>query len=86
VSAQYPAGLEGYQLPKRSITKTPDFKIAYVTLPENEKFEFPEIFPEEKTEKVETKEEEQQGHFRREAILQQRRDWDRAGAPGWFGL
>jgi len=86
VSPHKPEGQDAYHLGKRKMRKMPDFKIAYVTLAEDEKFEFPEIFPEDKQEKMDNQQKEQGAHFKRDAIIQSNRDWDRAGTPGWFGL
>ena len=53
---------------------------------QNEKFEFPEIFPTEKLEKQDKKEEDQRVQMGRDAIVEKHKDWDRAGVPGWFSL
>lgn len=68
---------------KGYVIKDDDYKVAYVTLPQGNNFEFPELFPEseEKEQKDKTLEElkKQYGQFTVN-------NKDRPGVPGWFSL
>ncbi|XP_017011607.1 large ribosomal subunit protein uL23m [Drosophila takahashii] len=66
------------------ITKKDDVKLAYVTLPREEKFVFPDFFAEkaERQEKEEKSLDESKEGFRR--FLD--RNKKRPGTPGWFSI
>ncbi|GBM46069.1 putative 39S ribosomal protein L23, mitochondrial [Araneus ventricosus] len=70
---------------KNYLIKEPDFRMAHVILPEDMKFEFPDLFPEAKKDKAD----EDQNRLLDQAtdlMKQRRRNWDRKDIPTWFGL
>ncbi|XP_050726317.1 39S ribosomal protein L23, mitochondrial-like [Eriocheir sinensis] len=67
------------------IVKDDDYKVAYVTLPKDQKFEFPDLFPKEKEEEVE-KQKKQIKILEREFKRITRLHNHRHGVPGWFGV
>ncbi|XP_042206487.1 39S ribosomal protein L23, mitochondrial-like isoform X2 [Homarus americanus] len=70
---------------KGYITKKDDYKVAFVTLPRTEKFEFPTLFPESKQEK-ENEELKQLDVLQDEWNSNTRRHKHRHGVPTWFGV
>jgi len=66
------------------IVKEEDDKYAYVTLDEDVKFEFPDLFPKKTTEK--TANERQFKEIEKMANKFRNMNWDRAGVPGWHGI
>lgn len=71
--------LKGY------LIKEDDYKVAYVTLPKTEKFEFPDLFPEAKQEE-EDKQMEQLKALETEWDKNTKRHRHRQGVPTWFGV
>ncbi|KFM64481.1 putative 39S ribosomal protein L23, mitochondrial, partial [Stegodyphus mimosarum] len=67
------------------LVKEPDYKKAYVTLPEDKKFHFPEIYPQEKKAEL-SKQEQRLADQAKDLMKQRRRNWDRADVPSWFGI
>ncbi|CAL1278475.1 unnamed protein product [Larinioides sclopetarius] len=67
------------------LIKEPDFRMAHITLPEDIKFVFPDLFPQAKKDKDD---EDQKRLLDQAADLmkQRRRNWDRKDIPSWFGL
>ncbi|GIY50531.1 39S ribosomal protein L23, mitochondrial [Caerostris darwini] len=70
---------------KNYLIKDPDYRMAFVTLPEDQKFEFPDIFPQEKKDK-ESKEQKRLIEQAADLMKQRRRNWDRRDIPSWFGV
>ncbi|GFS92292.1 probable 39S ribosomal protein L23, mitochondrial [Nephila pilipes] len=70
---------------KNYLVKDPDYRMACVTLPEDMKFQFPDIFPREKKEKEE-KEQKRLIEQAEDLMKQRRKNWDRKDVPTWFGL
>ncbi|KAL5293458.1 MRPL23 family protein [Megaselia abdita] len=67
------------------VTKADDIKIAYVTLPKENKFVFPDLFPQSAKDKKEQDEkslEESKVNFKKYLD----RNKGRPGAPGWFSI
>ncbi|XP_049779977.1 probable 39S ribosomal protein L23, mitochondrial [Schistocerca cancellata] len=69
--------LKGY------ITKDDDYKVAYVTLPREHAFKFPDIFPKMDREEKDKKSLEEAKEGYKKYI---ERSKDRPGAPGWFSF
>ncbi|XP_042867035.1 39S ribosomal protein L23, mitochondrial-like [Penaeus japonicus] len=67
------------------LVKEDDFKVAYVSLPATETFEFPDLFPEEKKNE-EDKQMEQIENLKKDWETNKGRDKHRQGAPSWLGL
>ncbi|XP_049293641.1 probable 39S ribosomal protein L23, mitochondrial [Anopheles funestus] len=67
------------------ITKEEDTKLAYVTLPNNMKFEFPDIFPTDAKQKIEDdKKSLEDAKKNHKKFLDKNKD--RPGTPGWFSI
>ncbi|XP_018336724.1 probable 39S ribosomal protein L23, mitochondrial [Agrilus planipennis] len=72
------------QVDKGYVVKDDDIKYAYVALPKEEKFEFPDLFPKEKETKEadeKTLDEVKKGHKK---FLEKNKD--RHNIPGWFSI
>ncbi|KAG8176465.1 hypothetical protein JTE90_026069 [Oedothorax gibbosus] len=69
---------------KNYLIKEPDYKIAYVVLPEGMEFKFPDIFPELKKEKA-NKERERYIEQTQDLQKQRKRNWHQVDIPTWFG-
>ncbi|XP_054707326.1 probable 39S ribosomal protein L23, mitochondrial [Uloborus diversus] len=70
---------------KNYLIKEEDYKMAFVTLPEEVKFEFPDLFPAEKKDKLD-KDYKRITDQVKDLMKQRRRNWDRRDIPSWFGL
>ncbi|GFR26837.1 39S ribosomal protein L23, mitochondrial [Trichonephila clavata] len=70
---------------KNYLVKDPDYRMACITLPDDVKFEFPDLFPQEKKEQVE-KEQKRLIQQAEDLMKQRRRNWDRKDVPTWFGV
>ncbi|ODM92132.1 putative 39S ribosomal protein L23, mitochondrial [Orchesella cincta] len=68
---------------KGYIVKDDDYKVAFVTLPKDTTFEFPNIFPEEKAQEVEN-EEKHMDILKENFKKHQQRNRLRPDVPGWF--
>ncbi|KAJ8271461.1 hypothetical protein COCON_G00103200 [Conger conger] len=66
--------------------KTPDYKVAYVQLGQQQTFEFPDIFPEKDTKAAEGTMEDLQDKFMEDEKQRQKGDPRRGGVTDWFGL
>ncbi|KAK4306621.1 hypothetical protein Pmani_021572 [Petrolisthes manimaculis] len=66
------------------LIKDDDYKIAYVTMPKTETFEFPDLYPSEKEEKME-KEMEQIKLLQKDWSKKIQQHKHRPGMPSWFG-
>uniref|UniRef100_A0A2P2I403 Large ribosomal subunit protein uL23m n=2 Tax=Hirondellea gigas TaxID=1518452 RepID=A0A2P2I403_9CRUS len=71
--------------PTGYIIKAEDVKVAYVTLGENQTFEFPNIFPSEKVNK-DMKQTEDVQRVKDDYKSKTVREDDRPSIPSWFGL
>lgn len=70
---------------KGYITKAEDTKLAYVTLPKDMKFEFPNLFPDESKQKLEDdKKSLDEAKKNHKKYLEKNKD--RPGTPGWFSI
>ncbi|MPC23148.1 putative 39S ribosomal protein L23, mitochondrial [Portunus trituberculatus] len=67
------------------VVKDDDYKVAYITLPKGEKFEFPNLFPEAKEQERE-KQKEDLKLLEKEWKQKSRQNTNRPGVPSWFGL
>ncbi|XP_068218503.1 large ribosomal subunit protein uL23m [Palaemon carinicauda] len=67
------------------IIKDDDYKLAYVTLPKGEVFEFPDLFPEEKDVEFE-KQKEHLDTLKTEWNQVTKKNQNRKGVPTWLGL
>ncbi|KAK7071068.1 54S ribosomal protein L23, mitochondrial [Halocaridina rubra] len=67
------------------VIKDDDFKLAYVTLPKDEKFEFPNLFPEEKEKELD-KQKEQLNTLKDEWKMITTKNKHRQGVPSWLGI
>ncbi|CAG0918878.1 unnamed protein product [Notodromas monacha] len=68
---------------KGFVVKDDDYKVAYVTLPKNEWFEFPDLFPED-VDKEEMKPLEDMKQHQKEMTDKRNKRWDRKTIPDWF--
>ncbi|XP_035272588.1 39S ribosomal protein L23, mitochondrial [Anguilla anguilla] len=66
--------------------KTPDYKVAYVQLSQQQTFEFPNIFPDKDEKPAEGSMEELQDKFMEDEKQRQKPDPRRGGVTDWFGL
>lgn len=67
------------------VVKDDDYKIVYVSLPKGEKFEFPDLFPEEKEKELDKHKEELEA-LKVEWNKVTQRNERRRGVPTWLGL
>lgn len=67
------------------IVKDDDYKLAFVTLPKGETFEFPDLFPEEKDAEIK-KQQEQLQVLKKEWNQLAKKNQHRKGVPTWLGL
>lgn len=69
------------------ITKEEDAKVAYVTLPKDVKFEFPDIFPSEAEDKKKQREDEKALDQSKDAFKKYLdRNKKRRGVPSWYSI
>lgn len=69
------------------ITKDEDKKLAYVTLPKDVKFEFPDLFPEDSDAKTRRREDEKALDASKEGFKNYlERNKKRRGMPGWYSI
>lgn len=67
------------------VVKDDDYKVVYVSLPKGEKFEFPDLFPEEKEKELDKHKEELEA-LKVEWNKVTQRNERRRGVPTWLGL
>lgn len=67
------------------VVKDDDYKVAYITLPKGETFEYPNIFPDTKDQERE-KQKEDLKILEKEWKQKSRVNSNRPGVPSWFGL
>lgn len=69
------------------VTKEEDTKLAYVTLPKEFKFEWPELFPSDAETKIKKREDEKSLEMSKE-VFKKYLDKSKArkGLPGWYSI
>ncbi|KAB0800091.1 hypothetical protein PPYR_07971 [Photinus pyralis] len=70
---------------KGYVIKDDDYKVAYVVLPKDEKFEFPNLFP-ESAEKEKLDHDKALDEVRKNHQKYLEKNSDRPGLPGWFSF
>lgn len=69
------------------VTKNEDKKLAYVTLPKETKFEFPELFPTEAEAKKQQREDEKALDVSKDQFKRYlEKSSKRKGMPGWYSI
>ncbi|CAN7938538.1 unnamed protein product, partial [Ixodes hexagonus] len=71
---------------KQYLIKEDDYRVAFVTLPKGEKFEFPDVYPEEKIREKEVSYMKQAEELKEVKQQHSRQDPNRQDLPSWFGL
>lgn len=66
------------------ITKEDDYKVAFVTMPKDEKFEFPELFPKNEDKLADDKKQIEETKKTYKRFLD--RTKNQPGVPGWFSF
>ncbi|XP_055598312.1 probable 39S ribosomal protein L23, mitochondrial [Uranotaenia lowii] len=70
---------------KGYVTKEEDMKVAYVTLPKDIKFEFPNLFPDQAKQKIED-DKKQLDEAKKNHKKYLEKNKDRPGTPGWYTI
>jgi large subunit ribosomal protein L23 len=69
------------------ITKEEDKKLAYVTLPKDVKFEFPDLFPSDSDAKIKRRDDEKALDASKDGFKKYlERNKKRRGMPGWYSI
>ncbi|CAL8134688.1 unnamed protein product [Orchesella dallaii] len=69
---------------KGYIVKEEDFKVAFVTMPKDVKFEFPNIFPADKVDQEIENEKKNMDTLKEGFLAHKKRNQLRPDVPGWF--
>ncbi|XP_053210699.1 39S ribosomal protein L23, mitochondrial-like [Panonychus citri] len=71
---------------KNYLVKEDDYRIAYVSLPKDKEFNWPNLFPEKKIVEEDAEFVNYKKQMEKEANKIRRKNWDRHQAPTWFSF